>query len=171
MKEALWALGTHDDHFFTFLDLYIDICICRICHRHEENRHNRWGAVFFSCALFYSCLPPSFSPFCFLALSTRNVPIQFFPSVQSTEDEFVLKLCWMDGWIGTDPFQPGPISHHGQIIFRTGLTSWSASCLKYLCPHHISTWKKNPSSLSFRRPGFTPRFYGQRLTQSQTQTL
>ena len=29
-------------------------CVCRICHRHEENAHNRWGAVSFLCTLFRS---------------------------------------------------------------------------------------------------------------------
>lgn len=80
----------------------------------------------------------------------------------------------MDGWIGTDPFQPGPISHHGQIVFRTGVMI----CVLSQCDvvfmttsHQLSEKKTKNLYFEFQKTWITPTFYGHRLTQSQNQTL
>lgn len=50
------------DHLISIIPAWhycVNVCICRIHHRHEENIYSWWKAVFFGCALSFFCsLPP-----------------------------------------------------------------------------------------------------------------
>ena len=48
LQKQTWK-GPEDSHinFMAVLHYSFNVCISRICHRHEENTHNTWGAVSF----------------------------------------------------------------------------------------------------------------------------
>lgn len=52
VKTFKWPVDSHIDITPAFHFSFV--CVCRICHRHEVNTHNRWGAVSFLCTIFLS---------------------------------------------------------------------------------------------------------------------